>query len=235
MELPLRINCPGVLAAVDSVRQRVPSGFQRQRRPENASPKFPAVNQRHPFLLQNCNAYLNEILNHISGTCVILLLGVISASCAYGKPSTPPQAASVVSASSHAMKKTPSLFSATDEVGAIDSAPQVVRQRFVKVNLGLLLDERGRARDLKEITINLFPDVLYTGVIEQVETDGSGYSWRGFLKEAGSSSVFMVYTAGVFMGHFASPAGIYEVSAAGQKDLYRVVLIDQQKFPEGGD
>ena len=123
------------------------------------------------------------------------------------------------------------MFLDTDEVGAPSDAPQIVRHRFVKVNLGLLLNAEVQPRSVKEITINLFPDVVYTGVIEKVEIDGGGYSWMGYLKGVEYSSMFMVYTAGVFIGHFASPEGTYEVSVVGESDLYRAVLIDQQKLP----
>ena len=105
----------------------------------------------------------------------------------------------------------------------------------MKVNLGLLLDAKKKARRVKEIPISLFPDVVYTGVIEKIEFDGAGYSWIGHLKGVEYSSMFMVYTAGVFIGHFASPKGVYEVSVVGEGDLYRVVLINQQRLEGGND
>ncbi len=82
-----------------------------------------------------------------------------------------------------------------------------MRSRFVKINLDLLMDETGQARDVKEIIFNLFPDVTYTGVIEQVEQSGDSISWSGYLKDVDTSYFTMVYTSGVFMGHFASPLG----------------------------
>jgi hypothetical protein len=42
----------------------------------------------------------------------------------------------------------------------------------------------------------------------------------------------LVYTSGVFMGHFGSPLGIYEAVIV-EDDLYRVIQIDQTKFPGG--
>jgi hypothetical protein len=130
------------------------------------------------------------------------------------------------------MQESPALFLDTNEVAAPPIAPQVVRQRFVKVDLDLLLDSKKQARRIKEITINLFPDVVYTGVIERIEFDGAGYSWSGHLRSRPPGRMTMVYTAGVFIGHFAAPDGIYEVSVVGESDLYRAVLIDQQKLPQ---
>lgn len=115
-------------------------------------------------------------------------------------------------------------------------APHVARSRIVKLNLSLLLDEQGQARPLPpnaEITLSLFPDVNYTGVIEGMQQEGDGYTWTGHLKDVEYSQMYMVYTSGVFIGHFASPAGVYEVSNVGG-DLYQIILIDQSQF-QGGD
>ncbi len=112
------------------------------------------------------------------------------------------------------------------------SEPQVSRVRFVEVNLGLLMDESGQARDVREVTLNLFPDVTYIGVIEEINPEGDGYVWTGYLKDVEFSALFMVYTSGVFIAHYASPLGVYEVSIA-EDDLYRVIQINQDNFPGG--
>ena len=100
----------------------------------------------------------------------------------------------------------------------------------------MLVDENGRAKKVAEdiVTLNLFPDVIYTGVIDQIEENGDSYSWTGHLKDVEYSSLIMIFTGGIFIANIASPGGVYEVSNAGG-DLYRVVLIDQRKFPGGED
>lgn len=128
-----------------------------------------------------------------------------------------------------------SLFIESKSVGVIDEAPYIVRYRFVQLNLDLLLDENQQALKLKpktEIQINLFPDATYTGVIERVEDSGDAITWVGYLKDVEFSELTMVYTGGVFIGHFASPDGVYEISLAGE-DLYRIVKIDQTLLPGG--
>lgn len=124
------------------------------------------------------------------------------------------------------------LFADTDLTRELPEEPQIVRSRFVKIRMDLLLDEMGQARDVKEIVFNLFPDVSYTGVVEEVVQNGDGYSWSGYLKDVDTSYFTMVYTSGVFMGHFASPLGVYETAFV-EGDLYRVIMIDQTKFPGG--
>ena len=116
------------------------------------------------------------------------------------------------------------------------SASYIVRSRVVKINLPLLLDQDGHARLLtgKAITLNLFPDVVYTGVIEQMEENGDSYTWIGQLKDIEFSTLTMLLTEGVFIAKIASPDGVYEVSNIGG-DLYRVILINQQTLQGGED
>ena len=124
------------------------------------------------------------------------------------------------------------LFIDTDLTREVPEEAHIVRSRFVKINLDLLLDEAGQTRDVKEIIINLFPDVTYTGVIELMDQNGDSISWSGYLKDVEYSYFTMVYTSGAFMGHFASPLGIYETAFV-EGDLYRVIMIDQTKLPGG--
>ena len=115
-------------------------------------------------------------------------------------------------------------------------SPSVSRSRFVKINVPLLLSSNGQALPLPanaEIVLNLFPDVVYTGVVEQIQQEGDGYSWVGHLKGLDTSTMTIVYTAGVFAGNFASPAGVYEVSHL-SGDLYQVIAVNQSPF-QGGD
>lgn len=124
------------------------------------------------------------------------------------------------------------LFVDTDLVRTLPVEPQISRYRFVKIDLSQLLDDTGQSLDVKRIVFNLFPDVVYTGVIEQVEQSGDTVSWSGYLEEVENSYFTLVYTSGVFMGHFGSPVGVYEAVIV-EDDLYRVIQIDQTKFPGG--
>jgi len=123
------------------------------------------------------------------------------------------------------------LFIESGEEDAPSAEPQIARSRLVRVNLDLLLDEAGQAREVREVMINLFPDVIYGGIITGVEPEGDGYAWTGTLEGVEFSQFFMIYTSGVFIGHFASPEGVYEVSFA-RKNLYRVIKIDQSLLPQ---
>jgi len=129
----------------------------------------------------------------------------------------------------------PDLFSdagvaAADAAGAQPS--HVVRSRTVGVNLGLLLDESGAARDVSgmpQVALNLFPDANYTGVITRLEKDRFSTSWIGRLAEVEGGYFYLVVADGAFIAHVASQEGIYEVSSAGDS-LYRIVQIDQSQL-----
>jgi hypothetical protein len=134
-----------------------------------------------------------------------------------------------------AQEGAPALFSDAGTADmALDNPAHVIRSRVVKVNFGLLFAPNGQALDASvnpEVTLNLFPDATYTGVVERVEDNFSGSkSWIGRLKEK-EGYFYLVDTGAAFIAHVASREGIYEVSLVG-RSLYKVVQIDQSKLRE---
>jgi hypothetical protein len=130
----------------------------------------------------------------------------------------------------------PQLFiDVTEPADDLQNAPLEVRSRFVHINTNLLLSANGQILELEPgtlLTINLFPDVYYIGVIKRIEQNGpNSHSWIGYLKDVEYSSMYIVFTEGVFLAHFASPAGVYEVHLI-ENNLYQVVEIDQTKAPK---
>lgn len=172
---------------------------------------------------------------------ILVLAFLVTISCqAISASGTPVEQATLPGESTSAPLGTPAkppsgaeLFIDTGDTGDGPPAPGATRSRVVKLNLPLLLNASGQPRRLpagQEIVLNLFPDVIYTAVIQDVEVQGDGGTWVGVLKDVEYSSVMMVYTSGVFLGHFASPAGVYEASGIGD-DLYRIDLINQGALP----
>ena len=130
----------------------------------------------------------------------------------------------------------PQLFKdAMEPANSAPGASHVVRSRYVHINTDLLLDSNNQVLESAsgtQLAINLFPDANYIGMIERVEQNGpDNYSWIGSLQDIEYSRMYIIYTEGVFLAHFASPAGIYEVQLI-ENDLYRVVEIDQTKLPQ---
>ncbi len=170
---------------------------------------------------------------------ILLGLSLVLAVTACGrKPSAAPLATPASTPAASAVPAAPvvaGLFVETKEKREASSAPHVARQRLVRLDLSLLLAPDGQPLDLKaggEITLNLFPDTTYTGVIVQIEQNADDCSWVGYLKGVEFSQMTLVYTGGLFIANISSPEGVYEVSTLGD-DLYRIIQIDQTKLPGG--
>jgi hypothetical protein len=114
-----------------------------------------------------------------------------------------------------------------------DPPPLASRSRLVHVDLGILMDGNGKPRTLDEIQVNLFADTTYTAVIDDVGSNGGALTWAGHLEGVDLSDFTMIYTADTFIGHFASPQGIYEVKYV-EDGVYRVVQVDQSQMPTEG-
>ncbi|MFH2038293.1 MAG: hypothetical protein ABIJ65_02545 [Chloroflexota bacterium] len=162
-----------------------------------------------------------------------LLMGSLTA-CSAANGQTTARKTELVSAMTPTLPNSTSagFFVDSDATHTFPEEPQISRSRLVEINLYQLIDNNGQSVPVEEILLNLFPDVTYTGVIKQIEENGDGYSWVGYLKDVEFSSMTIVYTSGVFMGNFASPLGVYEFSYV-EEDLYRIIMIDQTKFPAG--
>ena len=110
----------------------------------------------------------------------------------------------------------------------------VAEARFVTVNVGMLFAPNGKALGkarLPEISLNLFPNATFTGVVSRSWTDSWGSYWTGTLKDVENGYFYLTVVEGVLMAHVGSPAGIYEVSLA-SGDLYKAIRIDQSKFKD---
>ncbi len=108
----------------------------------------------------------------------------------------------------------------------------VARSRFVTANLAMLFDASGKPRSktsLPQISLNLFPNARFTGIVTSVSRDRWGSYWYGRLK--GQPGYFhIVVVDDTLIAHVASPVkGVYEVSWAGS-GLYKSIQIDQSKF-----
>ncbi len=135
---------------------------------------------------------------------------------------------------------TPTLFGDAGDVNLSKLGPgeaQIMRERFVTVNTASLFDASGKQlgkASLPEITLNLFPDVTYTGVVTRAFTDRWGSYWSGRLRGVEGGYFYLTVVEGTFMAHVASALGVYEVSLA-EGDIYRTIQIDQSKFKDHDD
>ncbi|MBI3161352.1 MAG: hypothetical protein HYZ23_02520 [Chloroflexi bacterium] len=159
-------------------------------------------------------------------TDIVFIIAILTAACGGGAAPEPQQTQDAGA---------PVLFDAAGDAALNPSKPHIVRARYVTVDLSILLDESGTPRALPagtEITLNLFPDIVYTAVIDKTDQSTPGsFSWVGHLKDVEFSEAILIYSGNIFIAHVASPAGVYEVSIS-DEDLYQVIQIDQSKLPQ---
>lgn len=131
----------------------------------------------------------------------------------------------------------PALFGETGDAPSSASGPaepQVMRERFVTVDTTTLFDSAGNqlGRDaLPQITLNLFPDATFTGVVTRAYNDKWGSYWNGRLRGIQGGYFYLTVVEDAFMAHVASPLGVYEVSLA-EGGIYKAIQIDQSKFKD---
>ena len=162
---------------------------------------------------------------------ILLAFMLVLSGCAADPSATPVERTEPVTGN----QDPSALFLETDQTVAVETAPHISRSRFVHLNLSLLLTDQGEPLPLEpgtKLTLNLFPDLTYIGVLGSVLQDEGGTSWVGTLEGIEYSEMTMVYTGEAFIAHIASPLGVYEVSSLGD-GLYRVIQIDQNQLPGG--
>lgn len=129
----------------------------------------------------------------------------------------------------------PELFSqvaAPADAGPLEQGE--VRSAYVKVDMGLLFDASGKARDretLPEIKLNLFPDLVHVGVVTRVKKDLLGTYWVGRLKGQGFGNFSITVVDGVFIAHIIALNGTYHVEWENE-NLYKVTQIDSSQLKQ---
>ena len=131
--------------------------------------------------------------------------------------------------------ETPMLFGEINEMEITQnqvSEPNVVRSRYVSLNVGLLMDsskmDPAIGSDLR-LQFNLFNDVVLTGKIQGKEELGAAITWKGVIDEIEGGYFFVSLVEDKAIVHVASPIGVFEVSNVAD-NIYRVIEIDHAKL-----
>lgn len=127
-----------------------------------------------------------------------------------------------------AQAQAPSLFGTVNAADdSYDRPASVLRSRLVSVDAAQLFQADGRPLDRNSrVTLNVFDDVSYTGVITRAQKNGvHGYSWTGRLAGVSNGYFYLVTYDEAFIAHIASKDGVYEVSWAAD-GVYRAIQLD---------
>ncbi len=132
----------------------------------------------------------------------------------------------------------PDLFSPTNaqnDTNPAETDPTIVRSRFVEVNFDTLtgLDSGPGGQFIGENTLrlNLFDDVVFTAVLDQLKTNNSGsQTWIGHLEGQEDSEVILVFKDGVLVGNIVPVEGFYQVRYHSD-NIHSIRQINQLAFP----
>jgi len=130
------------------------------------------------------------------------------------------------------------LFTPTDQMveKRADTDLGVVRSRAVEINTSLFAKNHAfhgdRTAPGSALELNLFEDVYFTGILEQMTDNADGSrSWTGYLAEYEHSSVVItIMPDGVVTGNVVYPDGFYQIRYRGN-GVHAVRQVDQSSFP----
>ena len=132
------------------------------------------------------------------------------------------------------------LFLPAETPGAADPAPgvTVLRSRVVRIDFGALAVARMDAEPettSPTLTLNLFDDVVFSGIVERTApTLSGGYVLWGRLDGVELGTFTLVVNGEVVAGTVLTPQATYRIRSAGGR-LHAIRQIDSSTLPPGGE
>ena len=138
------------------------------------------------------------------------------------------------------------LFSAVDSAvtrsrtrASVSTDAITLRRRVVTIDFGMLTHaHESTARQASPpatLTLNLFDDVVFTGIVERTSpTFSGGYAVSGRIDGVELGSLTLVVNGVVVAGTVRTPLATYRIRSAGG-GLHAISQVDLSKLPEGGE
>ena len=132
------------------------------------------------------------------------------------------------------------LFLPAETPGAADPAPgvTVLRSRVVRIDFGALTAARldaDRETPAPPLTLNLFDDVMFSGIVERTApTFSGGYVLSGRLDGIALGTMTLVVNGEVVAGTVLTPQATYRIRSAGGR-LHAIRQIDPATLPPEGE
>ena len=92
----------------------------------------------------------------------------------------------------------------------------------------------GKPTAPKTLVLNLFDDVVFTGIVEHVEPTASGHALWGKLDGVGLGTMTLVVNGSVVVGTVRTPDAVYSIRTAGD-GKYVIRQIDESSLPPLGE
>ena len=113
-----------------------------------------------------------------------------------------------------------------------------LRSRLVTIDFDMLARAASGVTsgpDSAALTLNLFDDMVFTGIVEgRAPTFSGGYALMGRLAGVEPGSVTLVVNGTVVAGSIRTPTATYRIRPAGAS-TYTVSQIDPSRLPEGAE
>lgn len=125
----------------------------------------------------------------------------------------------------------PALFAETNQKPALAQTNEktITRSRNVSVNVGLFRTAAGPAA-VKSLTLNLFPDVSVTAVLDRIDRpSATGFVWVGHVDGMANSQVTLSVQDDVMAGTISIPDKQYAVRFMGN-GVHAVNQVNQAGF-----
>ena len=92
----------------------------------------------------------------------------------------------------------------------------------------------GKPSGLQTLSLNLFDDVVFTGIVEHVEPTASGRALWGGLDGVELGTMTLVVNGSIVVGTVRTPAAVYSIRTAGD-GTYVIRQIDESTLPPLGE
>lgn len=113
-----------------------------------------------------------------------------------------------------------------------------LRSRRVTIDLDMLArvaSGPSAEPDATALTLNLFEDAVFTGIVEgRAPTFSGGYALLGRIEGVEPGSMTLVVNGAVVAGSVRTPTATYRIRAAGAA-TYTISQIDSSRLPEGAE
>ena len=137
------------------------------------------------------------------------------------------------------------LFSEVEGVAPPSTGVTTVASRLVGIDFGQItqatnpqVDPKdpvaGKPTTLQALVLNLFDDVVFTGIVEDVERTSAGHALWGRLDGVGLGTFTLVVNGRVVIGTVRTPDAVYTIRTAGD-GTYVIRQIDESSLPPLGE
>ncbi|MCY4529861.1 MAG: leucine-rich repeat domain-containing protein, partial [Chloroflexi bacterium] len=92
----------------------------------------------------------------------------------------------------------------------------------------------GEPQPPHKLILNLFDDVVFTGIVEHVEPTASGHALWGSLEGVELGTMTLVVTGSIVVGTVRTPYAVYTIRTAGD-GTYVIRQIDESSLPPSGE